>query len=239
MLSHHLILCPLFSFCLQSFQHQGLFQWVGSSHQVAKILELQHQSFLWIFRVDFLRDYWISLWSKGLFKSRLQHHNSKASILWPSPHSKSAMSLTCSVRTVSTIGVSASDPFSQLPILQPEGSCVKSDNIILPLKLLEAPYFINRSHVPSKAFKTLHKLFLHYFIVLIYYQAPLWFPMLCPSHIGLFADPQMSCFCLRAFALVVSSAGHFVPNAHTTHSIASLGGLLTCHLTQAYSDNPT
>ena len=35
-------------------QHQGLFQWVGSSHQVAKISELQHQSFQWIFRVDFL-----------------------------------------------------------------------------------------------------------------------------------------------------------------------------------------
>ena len=35
-------------------QHQGLFQWVRSSHQVAKILELQHQSFQWIFRVDFL-----------------------------------------------------------------------------------------------------------------------------------------------------------------------------------------
>ena len=35
-----------FSFCLHSFQHQGLFQWVGSSHQVAKVLELQlqHQS---------------------------------------------------------------------------------------------------------------------------------------------------------------------------------------------------
>ena len=31
-------------------QHQGLFQWVGSSHQVAKVLELQllHQSFQWI-----------------------------------------------------------------------------------------------------------------------------------------------------------------------------------------------
>ena len=30
-------------------QHQGLFQWVGSSHQVAKVLELQlqHQSFQW------------------------------------------------------------------------------------------------------------------------------------------------------------------------------------------------
>ena len=37
-------------------QHQGLLQWVSSSHQVAKILELQlqHQSFQWIFRVDFL-----------------------------------------------------------------------------------------------------------------------------------------------------------------------------------------
>ena len=36
------------------FQHQGLFQWVGSSHQVAKVLELQHQYFQWIFRVGFL-----------------------------------------------------------------------------------------------------------------------------------------------------------------------------------------
>ena len=37
-------------------QHQGLFQWVSSSHQVTKVLELQlqHQSFQWIVRVDFL-----------------------------------------------------------------------------------------------------------------------------------------------------------------------------------------
>ena len=37
-------------------QHQGLFQWVSSSHQVAKVLEfqLQHQSFQWIFKTDFL-----------------------------------------------------------------------------------------------------------------------------------------------------------------------------------------
>ena len=37
-------------------QHQGLFQWVSSSHQVAKVLEFQfqHQSFQWIFRTDFL-----------------------------------------------------------------------------------------------------------------------------------------------------------------------------------------
>ena len=35
--------------------HQGLFQWVGSSHQMAKGLELplQCQSCQWIFRVDF------------------------------------------------------------------------------------------------------------------------------------------------------------------------------------------
>ena len=43
--------------CLQSSQHQGLFQWVSSSHQVAKVLELQHQSFQWIFRIDFLYDW--------------------------------------------------------------------------------------------------------------------------------------------------------------------------------------
>ena len=37
-------------------RHQGLFQWVSSSHQVAKVLkfQLQHQSFQWIFRTDFL-----------------------------------------------------------------------------------------------------------------------------------------------------------------------------------------
>ena len=37
-------------------QHQGLFQWVSSSHQVARIWEfqLQHQSFQWIFKTDFL-----------------------------------------------------------------------------------------------------------------------------------------------------------------------------------------
>ena len=39
-------------------QHQGLFRWISSSHQVAKVLEfqLQHQSFQWIFRTDFPSD---------------------------------------------------------------------------------------------------------------------------------------------------------------------------------------
>ena len=40
-------------------QHQGLFQWVDCLQQVVKVLELhlQHQSFQWIFKVDFLQDW--------------------------------------------------------------------------------------------------------------------------------------------------------------------------------------
>ena len=65
-------------------QHQDLFKWVSSSHQVAKVLEfqLQHQSFhehpgLISFRMD-----WLDLLAvKGTLKSLLQHHSSKASIL--------------------------------------------------------------------------------------------------------------------------------------------------------------
>ena len=55
-------------------QHQGLFQWVSSSHQVVKVLNLQLQSFQWVFRVDFLE-------VKGTLNSLLQHHSSKASVL--------------------------------------------------------------------------------------------------------------------------------------------------------------
>ena len=37
-------------------QHQSLFKWVSSSHQVAKVMEfqLQHQSFQWTLRTDLL-----------------------------------------------------------------------------------------------------------------------------------------------------------------------------------------
>ena len=48
---------------------QGLFQWVNSSHEVAKVLEfqLQHQSLQWTLRTDLLGwTDWISLQSKGL-----------------------------------------------------------------------------------------------------------------------------------------------------------------------------
>ena len=64
--------------------HQGLFKWVSSSHQVAKVLEfqLQHSPFnehseLISFRMD-----WLDLLAvQGTLKSLLQYHSSKASIL--------------------------------------------------------------------------------------------------------------------------------------------------------------
>ena len=48
-------LSPPSPLALNLSHHQGLFQWVSSSHQVTKVLEpqLQQQSFQWIFRVDF------------------------------------------------------------------------------------------------------------------------------------------------------------------------------------------
>ena len=68
-------------------QHQELFQWVSSSHQVAKVLEFQLQlspsneySGLISFRMD-----WFGLLAvQGSLTSLLQHHSSKASILWRS-----------------------------------------------------------------------------------------------------------------------------------------------------------
>ena len=80
-------------------QHQS-FQWVDCSHQVAKVLELQlqHQSFPWIFRVDFLLgltgfilDFFFSLkfyiCLQGTHAPSSQHSNSEAPlILLLSPH---------------------------------------------------------------------------------------------------------------------------------------------------------
>ena len=73
-----------FSFCLQSFPASGSFQRVGSSYQIAKVLELQlqNQSFQWIFRVDFLLNWLVS--SPCIPRNPQESspdHNSKASIL--------------------------------------------------------------------------------------------------------------------------------------------------------------
>ena len=65
-------------------RHQGIFQWVSFSHQVAKVLELQlqHQSFQWISGlISFRIDWFDLLVVQGTLKSLLQHLYLKASIL--------------------------------------------------------------------------------------------------------------------------------------------------------------
>ena len=72
-----------FSSYLQLFQHQGLFKWVSSSHQVAKVLELQlsispsnEHSRLISFRID-----WLDLLAvQETLESLLKHNTSKALI---------------------------------------------------------------------------------------------------------------------------------------------------------------
>ena len=65
-------------------QHQDLFSWVSSLHQVAKVLacQLQPHSFQWIFREYSIRIDWFEFLAvQGTLKSLLQHHSSKASFL--------------------------------------------------------------------------------------------------------------------------------------------------------------
>ena len=56
MLSNLILLSPPSPPAFNLSQHQRLFQWVNYLHQEAKVLELQlqYESFQWIFRVDFL-----------------------------------------------------------------------------------------------------------------------------------------------------------------------------------------
>ena len=82
--SNHLILChPLLLPPSNLSQHQSLFQWVISSHQVAKVLEAfsispsNKYSGLISFRMD-----WLDLLAvQGTLQSLLQHHSSKTSSL--------------------------------------------------------------------------------------------------------------------------------------------------------------
>ena len=86
---HPTISCSVgpFSSCLQSFPTSGSLSRSQLFTSVNKGLELQfqHQSFQWIFRVDFFRIDWFDLFVvQGTLKSLLQHHNSKVPILWHS-----------------------------------------------------------------------------------------------------------------------------------------------------------
>ena len=83
--SHHLILCPPLLLLPSIFPSIRVFQWVSSSHQVANywsfsfsISPSNEYSGLISFRMD-----WLDLLAvQGTLKCLLQHHNSKASILW-------------------------------------------------------------------------------------------------------------------------------------------------------------
>ena len=64
-------------------QCPGLFQWISSSHKVAKVLELQlqHQSFQWVSELVSFRIDWLDLLPvQGTLKNLLQPHSLKASI---------------------------------------------------------------------------------------------------------------------------------------------------------------
>jgi len=66
-------------------QHQSLFQWVNSSHEVAKVLSFSFSiiSSKEIQGLISFRMHWLDLLAvQGTLKSLLQYHSSKAAILW-------------------------------------------------------------------------------------------------------------------------------------------------------------
>ena len=101
MLPKHLIFCHLLLLLPSIFKQQhGLFQWVSSLYQVAKVLELQlqQQSFQGWFSlgltglISFRIDWFDLLAVQWNLKSLLQHHNSKHQFfstepsLWSNSH---------------------------------------------------------------------------------------------------------------------------------------------------------
>ena len=74
----------LFSFCCWSFLASGHFQWVNSSHQVAKVGTFgfsTNPSNEYSGLISFNTDWFDLLVVQGTLKSLLQHHDSKGSIL--------------------------------------------------------------------------------------------------------------------------------------------------------------
>ena len=64
-------------------QHQSLFQWVNSSQEVAKVLSFSIVPSKEHLGLISFRMHWLDLLAvQGTLKSLLQHHSSKASILW-------------------------------------------------------------------------------------------------------------------------------------------------------------
>ena len=109
-------------------QHQGLFQWVNSSPEVAKVLRVSASTSVLPMNTQDWSPLgwtgWISLQSQGTLKSLLQHHSSKASIFWHSafftvqlshPHVTTGKTIALTRRTF--VGKARSLIFNMLPRL--------------------------------------------------------------------------------------------------------------------------
>ena len=84
---NHLILCCLLLLLPSIYPSIRVFSKKSVLHIRSPMYEfqLQHQSFQWIFRPDFLFIDWLDLQAvQGTLKSLFQHHSSKAPILWHS-----------------------------------------------------------------------------------------------------------------------------------------------------------
>ena len=104
-------------------QHQGLFKWVSSSggqiigaSASASVLPMNIQG--WIsFRMD-----WLDLLAvQGTLKSLLQHHSSKASILWRSAFFMCSDPIFCKVQSV---GCNSYNPGYKEPYLWTKQCCL-------------------------------------------------------------------------------------------------------------------
>ena len=87
-------------------QHQGLFQWVGSLHQVAKVLELQHQFFQWIFKV-----YTFSQFSRSVMSDSLRPHGL--------PARQASLSITNSLSLLKLVSIESVMPSNHLILCRP------------------------------------------------------------------------------------------------------------------------
>ena len=155
---NHLILIqlisssPSFPPVLNLSQHQGLFQWVGSLHQVAKVFELPFQFFQWIFRSIFFRIDWLDLPAVHETLKSLQHYNLKPSFLrhslWSNSHLYTTTGKTIALTMWTFVTKVMSLPFNMLSrfvtVYLPRSKCLliswlqSPSSVILELKEIKS-----------------------------------------------------------------------------------------------------
>ena len=114
--SHSLLsLCPLI---FNLFHHQGLFKWVSSLYQVAKILkfQLQHQSFQWTPRTDLLFFLMSKKLSRVFSNTTVQKHQFFFMIQFSHPYMTTRKTIAVT-RWILTRLVIAFLPWSRHPLI--------------------------------------------------------------------------------------------------------------------------